>query len=42
MENAIRNATAPKMNRADVLMGAAELLINAKRDYPEATQLLRR
>ena len=23
-------------------MGAAELLINAKRDFPEATQLLRR
>jgi len=42
MEDAIRNATAPKMNRADVLVGAAELLINAKRDFPEATQLLRR
>jgi cytochrome c-type biogenesis protein CcmH/NrfG len=42
MQDAIRHATAPEMNRLDLLMGAAEMLINAKRDLPEATQLLRR
>jgi cytochrome c-type biogenesis protein CcmH/NrfG len=42
MEDAIRHATAPEMNRPDLLMGAAEMLINAKRDLPDATELLRR
>jgi cytochrome c-type biogenesis protein CcmH/NrfG len=42
MEDALKHATAPEMNRPDLLMGAAEMLINAGRYRPEATQLLRR
>jgi cytochrome c-type biogenesis protein CcmH/NrfG len=42
MEDALKHATAPEMNRPDLLMGAAEMLINAGRYLPEATQLLRR
>lgn len=42
MEVAMRNATAQKMNRPDLLMSAAELPINRGRDLPEAKELLRR
>jgi cytochrome c-type biogenesis protein CcmH/NrfG len=42
MEDAIRHATAPEMNRPDLLMGAAELLISTERNLPEASNLLRR
>lgn len=42
MEDAIRHATAPAMNRPDLLMGAAQMLIKTGRDTPEAIQLLRR
>jgi cytochrome c-type biogenesis protein CcmH/NrfG len=42
MEDAMRHATAPEMNRPDLLMGAAEMLISTGRYFPEATQLLRR
>jgi cytochrome c-type biogenesis protein CcmH/NrfG len=42
MEDAVRHATAPEMNRPDLLMGAAEMLISTGRYLPEAAQLLRR
>lgn len=42
MADAIGQATAPKMNRPDLLVGAAEMLIKARRNLPEASQLLRR
>jgi tetratricopeptide (TPR) repeat protein len=42
MEDAIRYATAPQMNRPDLLMPAAEMLINMQRDLPAAADLLRR
>lgn len=42
MEDAMRHATAPKMDRPDLLMSAAEMLINTGRDLPEAAELLRR
>lgn len=42
MEDAIRHATAPEMNRPDLLLSAAQILIDSKRDLPEAEQLLRR
>jgi tetratricopeptide (TPR) repeat protein len=41
MEDAMRHATAPEMNRPDLLMDAAEILIKTGRDS-EAIQLLRR
>jgi cytochrome c-type biogenesis protein CcmH/NrfG len=42
MEDAMRHATAPAVNRPDLLMGAAQMLIKTGRDTPEAIQLLRR
>jgi tetratricopeptide (TPR) repeat protein len=42
MEDAIRHATAPELNRPDLLVGAAEMQINAGRSLQEAAQLLRR
>ncbi len=42
MEAAIKHATAPEMNRPDLLLGSAELLVNSGRNLPEAVQLLRR
>jgi tetratricopeptide (TPR) repeat protein len=42
MEVAMRHATALKMNRPDLLMSAAEILINTGRDLSEAAELLRR
>jgi tetratricopeptide (TPR) repeat protein len=42
MEDAIRRATETKMNRPDLLMSAAEMLIGTDRDLAEAAGLLRR
>jgi tetratricopeptide (TPR) repeat protein len=42
MEDAIQRATALEMNRPDLLVGAAELLIDTGRNLPQAIQLLRR
>jgi cytochrome c-type biogenesis protein CcmH/NrfG len=42
MEDAIRHASSAQMNQPEVLMECAEMLIRAKRDLPQATQLLRR
>ncbi len=42
MVDAIGQATPPNMNRPDLLVGAAEILIMARRNLPEASQLLRR
>jgi cytochrome c-type biogenesis protein CcmH/NrfG len=42
MDDAIRHATDPKMNRPDLLTGAAEILINAGHNLPQAELLLRR
>ena len=42
MDDAIRHATDPKMNRPDLLMGGAEVLINASHNLPQAELLLRR
>jgi tetratricopeptide (TPR) repeat protein len=42
MQSAIKHATAPEMNRPDLLMGAAELLIEKETDPTEAAALLRR
>jgi tetratricopeptide (TPR) repeat protein len=42
MDDAIRRATDPKMNRPDLLTGAAEILINAGHNLPRAELLLRR
>lgn len=42
MEDAIRHATAPEMSRPDLFLSAAQILIEAKRDLPQAKQLLRR
>jgi len=42
MEEAIRHASAAPMNQLEVLMECAEMLLRAKRDLPEATQLLLR
>ncbi len=42
MEDAIRHATDPQLNRPDVLMPAAEILIDSARDLDGAATLLRR
>jgi tetratricopeptide (TPR) repeat protein len=42
MEDAIRHASSAPMNQPEVLMECAEMLLRAKRDLPQATQLLRR
>jgi tetratricopeptide (TPR) repeat protein len=42
MDDAIRHATSAPMDQPEVLMECAELLIRAKRDLPQAIQLLRR
>ena len=42
MEDAIRHASAAPMNQPEVLMESANMLLRAKRNLPEATQLLRR
>jgi cytochrome c-type biogenesis protein CcmH/NrfG len=42
MDDAIRRATDPKMNRPDLLTGAAEILISASHNLPQAELLLRR
>jgi tetratricopeptide (TPR) repeat protein len=42
MEDAIRRAGAARVDQPEVLMECAEMLIRAKRDLPQATQLLRR
>jgi tetratricopeptide (TPR) repeat protein len=42
MEAALQMAVAPQMNRPDLLMGAAEMLISTGRNLPQAKQLLRR
>ena len=42
MEDAIRHASAAPMNQPEVLMECANMLLRAKRDLPQATQLLRR
>ncbi len=42
MEHAIERATAPSLNRPDVLTSAAEILMESNRDLPRAMQLLQR
>jgi len=42
MEDAIRHAGAARVDQPEVLMECAEMLLRAKRDIPQATQLLRR
>ena len=42
MEDAIQNASSAQMDQPEVLMECAEMLIRAKRNLPQATQLLRR
>jgi cytochrome c-type biogenesis protein CcmH/NrfG len=42
MEDAIRHASSAQINQPEVLMESAEMLLRAKRDLPQATQLLRR
>jgi cytochrome c-type biogenesis protein CcmH/NrfG len=42
MEDAIRHAGSARVDQPEVLMECAEMLLRAKRDLPEATQLLRR
>lgn len=42
MEDAIRHASAAPMDQPEVLMECANMLLRAKRDLPQATQLLRR
>jgi cytochrome c-type biogenesis protein CcmH/NrfG len=42
MEQAIERATAPGLNRPDVLSGAAEMLIQSNRNLPQAENLLQR
>ncbi len=42
MEAAIVHATDPRLNRPDVLMDAAQVLISAGRNLPGAAELLRR
>jgi tetratricopeptide (TPR) repeat protein len=42
MEDAIRHASSAPMDQPEVLMECAEMLLRAKRDLPQATQLLRR
>ncbi len=42
MEDAIRHASAAHVDQPEVLMECAEMLIRAKRNLPQATQLLRR
>jgi cytochrome c-type biogenesis protein CcmH/NrfG len=42
MQDAIHHATAPAMNRPDLLMPAAELLMNRQPNSPEAAELLKR
>jgi tetratricopeptide (TPR) repeat protein len=42
MEDAIRHASAAPMNQPEVLMECANMLLRAKRDLPQAIELLRR
>jgi tetratricopeptide (TPR) repeat protein len=42
MEGAIQHASSAPMDRPEVLMECADMLLRAKRDLPQATQLLRR
>lgn len=42
MEDAVVHATDPRLKRPDVLMEAAQVLINSGRNFPGATELLRR
>jgi tetratricopeptide (TPR) repeat protein len=42
MEDAVVRATDPRLNRPDMLMEAAQVLISAGRNFPGAAQLLRR
>jgi len=42
MEDALRHASSAKMNQGSVLMDAAQTLIRAGRDFPAATDMLRR
>ena len=42
MEEAIRHASSAPMDQPEVLMESAEMLLRAKRNLPQATQLLRR
>jgi len=42
MEHAIAQATAPRLNRPDLLVGAAEMLIQSERNPTEAQHLLER
>jgi tetratricopeptide (TPR) repeat protein len=42
MEGAIQHASSAPVNQPEVLMECAEMLLRAKRDLPQATQLLRR
>jgi tetratricopeptide (TPR) repeat protein len=42
MQDAIKHATAPEMNRPDLLMAAAELLMEKETDSTEAASFLRR
>jgi tetratricopeptide (TPR) repeat protein len=42
MEQAIERATAPSLNRPDVLSRAAEMLIQSNRNLPQAENLLQR
>lgn len=42
MEDAIEHATAPSLNRPDVLTSAAQILIESNRDLNRAIQLLQR
>lgn len=42
MEDAIHHATAPEMHRPDLLLDAAQMLIDSQRNLPGAADLLRR
>jgi tetratricopeptide (TPR) repeat protein len=42
MEDAIRHASSAPLDQPEVLMECAEMLLRAKRDFPQAIQLLRR
>ena len=42
MEDAVVRATDPKLNRPDMLVEAAQVLINGGRNFPGAIELLRR
>ena len=42
MQDTIQRASAARMDQPEVLMECAEMLLRAKRDLPQATELLRR